>query len=110
MKLVSQGNTLTNKFLLMNFFREREIIGITQPRRVAAITMSERVAVELNLSRGKIFHIKINLLTNIFFFFKDIVSYLIRYEGNVTDKTKIKFMTDGVLLKEVQSVSKFPVK
>lgn len=34
------------------------------------------------------------------------VSYQIRYEGNATENTKIKFMTDGVLLKEVQKVSK----
>lgn len=34
-----------------------------------------------------------------------VVSYQIRYEGNVTDETKIKFMTDGVLLKEIQKVS-----
>ncbi len=33
------------------------------------------------------------------------VSYQIRYEGNVTKDTRIKFMTDGVLLKEVQKVS-----
>lgn len=32
------------------------------------------------------------------------VSYQIRYEGNVTDETEIKFVTDGVLLKEMQSV------
>ncbi|KPP62454.1 putative ATP-dependent RNA helicase DHX37 [Scleropages formosus] len=31
-----------------------------------------------------------------------VVSYQIRYEGNVTSDTKIKFMTDGVLLKEIQ--------
>ena len=34
------------------------------------------------------------------------MSYQIRYEGNVTEDTKIKFMTDGVLLKEVQKVGK----
>lgn len=34
------------------------------------------------------------------------VSYQIRYEGNVTENTKIKFMTDGVLLKEVQKVGR----
>ena len=33
-----------------------------------------------------------------------VVSYQIRYEGNVTSDTKIKFMTDGVLLKEIQKV------
>ncbi|KAJ8414086.1 hypothetical protein AAFF_G00066840 [Aldrovandia affinis] len=59
------------------------IIGITEPRRVAAVSMSHRVAKEMNLSTR-------------------VVSYQIRYEGNVTSDTKIKFMTDGVLLKEVQ--------
>ncbi|KAL5017532.1 hypothetical protein ScPMuIL_007121 [Solemya velum] len=59
------------------------IIGITEPRRVAALSMSQRVAMEMNLTTRE-------------------VSYQIRYEGNVTEDTKIKFMTDGVLLKEVQ--------
>ncbi|KAG5840982.1 hypothetical protein ANANG_G00194730 [Anguilla anguilla] len=59
------------------------IIGITEPRRVAAVSMSQRVAKEMNLSTR-------------------VVSYQIRYEGNVTSNTKIKFMTDGVLLKEIQ--------
>uniref|UniRef100_A0A8C9RSK2 DEAH (Asp-Glu-Ala-His) box polypeptide 37 n=1 Tax=Scleropages formosus TaxID=113540 RepID=A0A8C9RSK2_SCLFO len=59
------------------------IIGITEPRRVAAVSMSQRVAMEMNMSTR-------------------VVSYQIRYEGNVTSDTKIKFMTDGVLLKEIQ--------
>nr|XP_056715451.1 probable ATP-dependent RNA helicase DHX37 [Euleptes europaea] len=59
------------------------IIGITEPRRVAAVSMSQRVAKEMNLSHR-------------------VVSYQIRYEGNVTADTRIKFMTDGVLLKEIQ--------
>lgn len=59
------------------------MIGITEPRRVAAISMSQRVGREMNL------------LTSA-------VSYLIRFEGNCTPETKIKFMTDGVLLKEVE--------
>ncbi|XP_038619238.1 probable ATP-dependent RNA helicase DHX37 [Tachyglossus aculeatus] len=59
------------------------LIGITEPRRVAAVSMSQRVAKEMNLSHRE-------------------VSYQIRYEGNVTEETKIKFMTDGVLLKEIQ--------
>ncbi|NWI67953.1 DHX37 helicase, partial [Todus mexicanus] len=43
---------------------------------------------------------------------KPAVSYQIRYEGNVTDETQIKFMTDGVLLKEIQKdflLSKYKV-
>lgn len=62
------------------------MIGITEPRRIAAMSMSKRVAEEMNVSEKE-------------------VSYLIRFEGNVTEETKIKFMTDGVLLKEIQSVS-----
>lgn len=60
-----------------------KIIGITEPRRVAAIAMSQRVGREMNLST-------------------DVVSFLIRFEGNCTPDTKIKFMTDGVLLKEIE--------
>uniref|UniRef100_A0A914Y129 RNA helicase n=1 Tax=Panagrolaimus superbus TaxID=310955 RepID=A0A914Y129_9BILA len=68
------------------------LIGITEPRRVAAISMSHRVGVELN-DPSK-------------------VSYQIRFEGNRTDNTKILFMTDGVLLKELQTdlmLSKYSV-
>ncbi|XP_023219906.1 probable ATP-dependent RNA helicase DHX37 [Centruroides sculpturatus] len=65
------------------YANDRGIIGITQPRRIAATSLAERVAYEMNLSNK-------------------IVSYQIRFEGNVTEETKIKFMTDGILLKEIQ--------
>ena len=57
-----------------------KIIGVTEPRRVAATSMANRVAEEMNLHDGQ-------------------VGYQIRFEGNVKDNTRIKFMTDGVLLK-----------
>lgn len=60
------------------------MIGITQPRRVAAISMSQRVSHELSLSSS-------------------IVSYQIRYDATVSPSTSIKFMTDGVLLRELAS-------
>ncbi|XP_065890829.1 probable ATP-dependent RNA helicase DHX37 isoform X2 [Dysidea avara] len=68
------------------------MIGITEPRRVAAIAMSQRVAKELNLSTTE-------------------VSYHIRYENNITERTSVKFMTDGVLLKEMEKVEsrQYPV-
>ncbi|KAK7087756.1 probable ATP-dependent RNA helicase DHX37 [Littorina saxatilis] len=69
------------------------IIGVTEPRRVAAISMSKRVGEEMNLSSR-------------------VVSYQIRYEGNVTPDTRIKFMTDGVLLREIEQdfmLSKYSV-
>ncbi|XP_057347312.1 probable ATP-dependent RNA helicase DHX37 isoform X3 [Manis pentadactyla] len=62
---------------------DSSIIGVTEPRRVAAMAMSQRVAKEMNLSQR-------------------VISYQIRYEGNVTEETRVKFMTDGVLLKEIQ--------
>ncbi|KAK6349710.1 putative ATP-dependent RNA helicase DHR1 [Orbilia brochopaga] len=58
------------------------MIGVTQPRRVAAVTMAKRVAEELGEH-------------------SDRVSYQIRFEGTAHDKTAIKFMTDGVLLREM---------
>uniref|UniRef100_A0A6G1SRB6 RNA helicase n=1 Tax=Aceria tosichella TaxID=561515 RepID=A0A6G1SRB6_9ACAR len=60
------------------------LIGVTEPRRVAAITMSQRVAHELNVT-------------------DQVVSYQIRFSGNVSSTTQIKFMTDGVLLRECQN-------
>jgi len=58
------------------------MVGVTQPRRVAAISMAARVSQELSLPSRR-------------------VSYQVRYEGNATVDTNIKFMTDGVLLKEI---------
>uniref|UniRef100_A0A0K0DDJ3 RNA helicase n=1 Tax=Angiostrongylus cantonensis TaxID=6313 RepID=A0A0K0DDJ3_ANGCA len=65
------------------YANDGQLIGITEPRRVAAISMSERVGQELGAP--------------------DEVSYQIRYEGNRSDKTRIIFMTDGVLMKEMES-------
>lgn len=89
----SGKTTQVPQFLYEAGYAEKKLIGITEPRRVAAISMSKRVATEMNLG-------------------SDVVSYLIRFEGNVTENTKIKFMTDGVLLKEIESdftLSKYSV-
>ncbi|KAG8862402.1 putative ATP-dependent RNA helicase DHR1 [Tulasnella sp. 330] len=58
------------------------MIGITQPRRVAAMSMASRVAHELSLPARR-------------------VSHQIRYDATVSPETSIKFMTDGVLLREL---------
>lgn len=58
------------------------LIGVTQPRRVAAVSMANRVSQELGQHSDK-------------------VSYQIRFETTVSKKTAIKFMTDGILLREI---------
>ena len=59
-------------------------IVITQPRRVAAISIAKRVAMEMNGILG------------------DLVGYQIRFENHTDhEKTKIKFVTDGMLLREL---------
>lgn len=63
------------------------LIGITQPRRVAAVSMARRVAEELNTPCGR----------------EGEVGYQIRYDSHTVGKNcKVKFMTDGILLKEVR--------
>uniref|UniRef100_A0A673GQX2 RNA helicase n=1 Tax=Sinocyclocheilus rhinocerous TaxID=307959 RepID=A0A673GQX2_9TELE len=58
------------------------IIGITQPRRVAAISLAARVAEEKKVQLGKL------------------VGYTVRFEDVTSSETKLKFMTDGMLLRE----------
>lgn len=60
------------------------LIGITQPRRVAAVSMAKRVTEELG-DKGHV------------------VGYQIRFDANVKSDTALKFMTDGVLLRELSN-------
>lgn len=59
-------------------------IGITQPRRIAAVTLARRVAEELG-EEGAF-----------------LVGYKIRFQDRTSRTTRIKFMTDGILLAEAQ--------
>ncbi len=61
------------------------MIGCTQPRRIAARTVARRVAEELQVPLG------------------GLVGYQVRFNDNVGDDTVVKFMTDGILLAEIQS-------
>ncbi|MFC0434160.1 ATP-dependent RNA helicase HrpA [Kutzneria buriramensis] len=63
----------------------RGVIGHTQPRRIAARTVAERVAEELHTELGKV------------------VGYKVRFTDQVGDDTLVKLMTDGILLAEIQS-------
>jgi ATP-dependent helicase HrpA len=59
-------------------------IGHTQPRRVAARTVAERIAYELATELG------------------DLVGYKVRFTDRSSDATAVKVMTDGILLAEIQ--------
>ncbi|XP_077240864.1 RNA helicase family protein isoform X2 [Tasmannia lanceolata] len=59
-----------------------KVIGITQPRRVAAVTVAKRVAEECGVDLGQK------------------VGYSIRFEDVTSSSTRIKYMTDGLLLRE----------
>jgi len=63
----------------------KKMVGCTQPRRIAAITVASRVAEELG-----------ETLNNL-------VGHKIRFQDKTTGNTKIKFMTDGILLAETRS-------
>ncbi|PPF78746.1 ATP-dependent RNA helicase HrpA [Subtercola sp. Z020] len=61
----------------------RTSIGHTQPRRIAARTIAERIAEELGQEVG------------------DLVGYQVRFTDRVGPNTRIKLMTDGILLNEI---------
>ena len=67
----------------------QRLIGCTQPRRIAAITLAQRVAEELG-SWGAAS-----------------VGYKIRFQDRTARSTRIKFMTDGILLAEAQRDRQF---
>ncbi|KAI0130881.1 P-loop containing nucleoside triphosphate hydrolase protein [Daldinia grandis] len=60
----------------------RKLVACTQPRRVAAMSVAQRVANELDVTLG------------------EEVGYSIRFEDKTSSKTMLKYMTDGMLLRE----------
>lgn len=63
----------------------RGLIGHTQPRRIAARTVADRIAEELNAPLG------------------ELVGYQVRFNDQSGDNTLVKLMTDGILLAEIQN-------
>ncbi|RKW71823.1 ATP-dependent RNA helicase HrpA [Galactobacter caseinivorans] len=60
------------------------LIGHTQPRRLAARTVAERIAEELQVKIG------------------EEVGFQVRFTGETSESTRLKLMTDGILLAEIQ--------
>lgn len=79
----SGKTTQLTQYLAEAGFANNGIIGCTQPRRVAAMSVAKRVAEEVGCQLGQE------------------VGYTIRFEDCTSPATKIKYMTDGMLQREV---------
>lgn len=86
--VILQGETGSGKttqvpqFLLESGLVKDQNIACTQPRRVAAMSVAKRVAEEMDVYLG------------------DEVGYSIRFDDKTSEKTRLKYMTDGMLLRE----------
>lgn len=79
----SGKTTQLTQYLAEAGFANNGMIGCTQPRRVAAMSVAKRVAEEVGCKLG------------------EEVGYTIRFEDCTSPSTKIKYMTDGMLQREV---------
>ncbi|MCO5613784.1 hypothetical protein L7F22_068062 [Adiantum nelumboides] len=78
----SGKTTQVAQFLYEEGYAKHGMIGCTQPRRVAAMSVAKRVSEEMEVELGST------------------VGYAIRFEDCTSEQTRIKYMTDGVLLRE----------
>ncbi|KAG2023687.1 pre-mRNA splicing factor [Coprinopsis cinerea AmutBmut pab1-1] len=78
----SGKTTQLAQFLYEDGYCQYGLVGCTQPRRVAAMSVAKRVSEEMECKLG------------------GTVGYAIRFEDCTSAETKIKYMTDGVLLRE----------
>lgn len=78
----SGKTTQLTQFLREDGYSKYGLIGCTQPRRVAAMSVAKRVSEEMGVDLGQE------------------VGYAIRFEDCTSSATEIKYMTDGVLLRE----------
>lgn len=75
-------------------YGENGIIGVTQPRRIAALSVSDFIARQLDCRVG------------------DFVGYKMRFDDKTSPYTRLKIMTDGILLQELKQdrfLSKYSV-
>jgi len=85
----SGKTTQVPQFLLNAELREPQII-VLQPRRMAARLVAQRVAKEVGSEAG------------------EVVGYQTRHESKISPQTRIRFMTEGLFLRLIQSQPKLP--
>jgi ATP-dependent RNA helicase DHX8/PRP22 len=81
----SGKTTQIPQFFVDEHLLQGKQIAVTQPRRIAAITVAERVSSERKSSVG------------------EEVGYTVRFDDKTGPRTKIKYMTDGILVRECLS-------
>jgi ATP-dependent helicase HrpA len=79
----SGKTTLVPRFLHEAGYGELGMIGVTEPRRIAAVSVADYVAKGLSSELG------------------GLVGYQIRHENRTGPATRIKYMTEGILLREM---------
>ncbi|GMI14639.1 hypothetical protein TrLO_g7168 [Triparma laevis f. longispina] len=89
----SGKTTQLTQYLMEDGITDFGMVGCTQPRRVAAMSVAKRVSEEVaagvpNAKQGESEELG------------GTVGYAIRFEDQTSEQTKIKYMTDGVLLRE----------
>ena len=82
----ARRNKHLRRFLFRaGFCKGGEQIGCTQPRRVAAVSVAQRVAEEMRAELG------------------ELVGYSVRFDEKCGPKTRVKYLTDGMLLREAMT-------
>jgi len=82
----SSLRSLDKTLTMQSFKTDKLSIVVTQPRRVAAMAMARRVCEERGISFG------------------NEISYAIRFDDRCTDNTKLRYVTDGILVRECLNV------
>ncbi|KAF5344922.1 hypothetical protein D9758_011584 [Tetrapyrgos nigripes] len=90
----SGKTTQVPQYLLDSGLASSGMIAVTQPRKVAATSLATRVAAEQNVKVGSL------------------VGYSVRFDERSSSETRIKYMTDGMIVRELMSdplLSKYSV-
>ncbi|KAF7539365.1 hypothetical protein G7Z17_g12431 [Cylindrodendrum hubeiense] len=85
----SGKSTQIPQFVFFDEYASGKVIACTQPRRLAVTTVARRVATEMDVPLGQE------------------VGYSIRFDNVTSDKTRLKYMTDGLLLREAMEDGNF---
>ena len=79
----SGKTTQLPQYIYKGGLSNNRMVAVTQPRRVAAMSVSKRVASEMRTDLGA-----------------GLVGYAVRFDNKTSSRTAIKYMTDGLLLRE----------